>query len=236
LPKGISVGYRFQYFDYHEPSPGVREYGLMNGLGVGYEKPFGANDRAFYKIEGEFLIGKIRYDGHYLSGGGLTANSEDYTSSLRFHIGPSFAQGNSVVRLYAGLAGRHLYDYVQATGGYRREVLQSSLPLGIIYRRVLPKITFAVSDEVDILLNGQVKSYLSDAGPPHSNIFNVQRTGFGGRIAVTLEWPGKHTLILEPSFQYWMMADSDTDSDGTGNYLEPANTTKMYNLNFTVRF
>lgn len=238
LPRGFSVGYRYQYFDYHEPSPDVREHGSLNGLVGAYEKPFGADSNSFFRVEGDFLFGRISYDGHYQNGDSLNASSDDRTIGLRFNIGYSVNQANSAIRFYTGGMFRYLYDYVQAPGGYRREISQLSVPLGMTYRKSFQKFTYSLTSEFDVLLAGIVKSYLSDVGPTHSDITNRQRTGFGGKIAGSIEWQGAgaYTYIVEPSFQYWMIDDSNLDSDGTGTYLEPFNISKILNLSFIVRF
>jgi hypothetical protein len=237
IPRGFSLGYRLQYFDYREPSPDVREHGPLNGIIGAFETPFGHDDKAFYRMEADYLFGRITYDGYYQNGDSLTASSDDHTFGLRFNIGSSVAQSsNFVVRLYTGGMFRYLYDYVQASGGYRREISQLSVPLGITYRKNLQRVTVSLTSEFDLLWAGIVKSHLSDVGPTHSDITNRQKNGFGGKISGTVEWPGKRTFIIEPSLQYWVIDDSDTDNDGTGNYLEPYNVTKMLNLNFIVRF
>jgi len=234
---GVYIGYRFQYFDYQEPSPNVHQYGPLHGLVVGVDGLLPRTD-FFYKIEAEYLTGVLIYDGFYQSGGALEANTEDHTASLRLHFGfIDYLSSNTSLQIYSGLMYRYLYDYVQASGGYRREISQITLPLGITRRQALQNWAYGLTAEIDILASGAVKSHMSDVGPTYSDIENKQSRGYGVKLGADFDLPfRKMVFMIQPTFQYWLMDDSDIATNSHGSFLEPYNISKMYNLSLILKF
>lgn len=234
---GPYVGYRFQYFDYVEPSPDIHQFGALNGAVVGYDGIIRGND-FFYKAELEYLTGTLSYNGYYQGGGALEADTNDHTALLRFNIGfTTYQTTNTALQFYSGLTSRYLYDYVQASGGYRREISQVTLPLGIIRRQAFNHWAYGLMGEIDILVSGVVRSHLSDVGPSYTDIENKQSRGFGARVGAEFDIPiNSMTLMIQPTFQYWVRDDSDIDTTSQGSYLEPHNTTKIYNLSVSLKF
>jgi hypothetical protein len=234
LITGTYVGYRLQYFDYHEPSPDIREHGFLNGAVVGYDGVTSEN-RFFFKIELEYLTGLLTYDGSYQNNGGdLTASTHDHTSLLRLQFGKNyFLDTHQVLQVYSGFTARYLYDYVQAPGGYRREISQLTVPLGLTYRQALQTWSYGLTAEADILLSGKVKSHLSDVGPTYVDIENKQSQGYGFKLGADFNFPwNKRTIVIQPTWQYWARSDSDIDRD----LLEPYNTSSIFNLALLLKF
>lgn len=241
-----SVGTAYGYILYREPGL-MKEYGHMYGVQGSFFHKIGPANLYFWfiKPEVEIYFGQLTYDGRYQnSGAPVQSSSDDTLYNIRVLFGYNYdlIQG-LILRPYSGLGIRELQDKIIGTGGYRREINYSYLPLGIEALKEMNaewSLSFAV--EYDVLLEGSVKTYLSDVSTGSDDIVNVQKNGYGARA----KFMSNHRLSenmrlrVEPYIQYWEVDTSEKirATDGVNIYeiYEPQNDSRMYGLNLSLLF
>lgn len=238
----FKLGYEGMYMYYDEPDV-MHEKGAMLG-GFGSWTGYFTKHLLMVNVEAEGVAGPLRYEGGYSDGTALKCDTDDYFVSACATFGMGFEFGGIGVTPYMGIAGRYWYDKIKATGGYERRIKQYYLPVGVkIISRKGDKWSMGGTLEGDLLLDGQVKSKLSQVGSDYGDAKNDQEfmKGFGGRVSVFMEYDcGTYALGMEPYFRYWQFDDSEKDLilyDGSNhNVIEPENKFYMSGIRMYVTF
>jgi len=239
-PSGLELGYQLIHVFYDESV--MDEEGFLNGVFAGYVHRFDGG--AMLALEGEFFAGGLDYDGQYLNGIPVTADTDDYLVQFRGLAGWDFALGTWTVTPYIGLGWRYWNNEINAVGGYEREIRYLYAPLGV--RAMVspaPKWIFGLSGEYDLFLDGRVDANLSDVGPGYEDVTLDQDfgSGYGLRASAFAAYAFERmTLRLEPFIRYWDIDESDPDTGATplGNvrWVEPENTTTILGTRLSLRF
>ena len=234
---GQEVGLTVSHYAYQEPD--LYDYRTDETLdvnikgeivGLDYASTLVMDDAYFVKFDGRFTYGQLDY-----SGSGNNYNEPNYYFDIRPLIGKDFDFDGMVLAPYTGLGYRHLMNDgqgISTTGywGYRRKSEYLYLPLGLTHRISTGESSLLETNiEVDYLLHGNQKSYLSDGNAGYSDIDNEQHKGYGLRSATMYRM---NQFAIGPYFQYWHIYDSET----AGAFIEPNNHTVEYGIKASMRF
>lgn len=233
--RGISVGYQYGYVEYQEPGL-MKEFGSLNGINASYD--WILTDK-FIRFEGEYLAGRIQYDGAYQDGTPVQSGSKDFILNMRGMMNWGYNLSSvALMNWYTGLGFRSLNDRIEGQGGYQREISYVYLPFGLTWNRQLNSgWSVAANAEYDVFFVGNVKSHLSDVHPSYPDVQNTQTDGMGARLNMSVRKDFvTYAIKVQPYFQYWHIKDSDyqltVDEKGRSGYVyEPENTSKMFGLN-----
>lgn len=233
MPDGLQVGVLAYHYKYKEP-------GLMQleGPKFGVRALYGQTDDSgkHGRVEVTGSYGQVDYRSVRT---GASPDLDDMTLELRALFGVDFAAaGGSGVMPYAGLGYRYLYNDARGINitngtifvGYRRESNYLYLPLGVMARHG----AFLANAEVDVLLRGRQKSYMSDVDPGDNDIKNKQKGGWGARLGLMFD-AGKFSI--GPWINYWRIKESDwVPINATTIGREPRNWTVESGLELRFRF
>ncbi len=227
---------------YREPSI-MKEYGDLWGIqGSFYTR---VNETAWYiKPEGDFVMGSLVYDGRYSSGEPVKSVTTDTIFNVRLLLGVNInIEPQFTLKLFTGGGYRSLTDKIHGTGGYRREITYSYLPIGFETELAFtPDASLGFSFEYDVFLEGKVKSYLSDVSASSEDPLNKQTEGYGLRLKLisTYRLEDNYWLTVEPYYQYWEIEDSEKVrfNRTTLSYseaFEPHNDSRFYGVVVSLR-
>lgn len=208
----LSADYTYTDLTYKEPgymTEKGRLAGIRGELGVHLFGGFGLS------YGGEYMDGHLDYDGSTFSGAQAKVITNDYirqTQGLAHLIyGP--------VVIAAGMAQRYWYNDLVVS--YRRRTRYDYIPVYFTYRtaQVYVKI------EHDIWRKGWNKSHMSDVNPAASDVeFKLGNgAGFGFEVGYVIQ--GMVTTRVFAAYHKWDIGESDVQSDGTQNLIEPKNNT-----------
>ena len=222
-------------FRYEEPGL-MRDKGILYGGTGAYTHCRG---NKLFRIEGEFALGTVDYEGALVDYQGTPIAGASYTMegnhdwllNLRLLLGRQWETGDWDNRFYAGLGYRGLSDdSTQDPAGYERQSSYFYLPLGLkTYHDLAGHWQIGLGGELDLLLLGLQFSHILDDG----TLTNVQWPGVGARVSVELRHKAPSAdLAIAPFVQYWWVDDS-TSSHG---WYEPHNQSFQYGLSLIWRF
>ncbi len=242
LRSGAEIGYSIASFHYREPGA-MRETGILHGVSAAYTDH--AMNVVMLRMEGEFLMGSLDYDGRSQDGTPATGGTDDLLFDIRGLAGYDLAFDAWALTPYLGLGYRYWYDDIKTSGGYERDVSQLYLPLGLETASALGPWRWGLRGEYDLLLAGWITSRLSQAVPGGNDPENEQdfASGWGTRASVYAQYSltDRYALALEPYYRYWRVSDSD-ETDLTvngakvGTAVEPENTTTIWGLKALFQF
>jgi hypothetical protein len=206
--------------------------------------------RGFYLGgRGELMTGDTTYDGQYLdlagtgqaqkASGPSKENIYDVAALAQYRF---LSDGPLGVSGFSGLGYFYHDNKVSMRGGYRREISQIYLPLGLNGEIGLSRgWKLKAEGEMDFLADGKTKSHLSEVGAGNDDFENEQSSGFGFRLGLRACYRIS-TVALEfgPYYSYWRVEDSDVVQgtvDGQPNYMyEPQNITSRFGFSFGVSY
>jgi len=208
----LTGDYTFTDFKYKEPGymsesgrlAGIRGQvgiNLFGGLGVSYG--------------GEYQDGHTNYDGSTFSGTPVKVITNDYIRQTEALV--HFVYGPAVFA--AGMAERYWYNDLVVS--YRRRTKYNYIPVYITYRAA--QVYLRV--EHDIWQKGWNKSHMSDVNPAARDVeFKLGKgSGMGAELGYVI--PGMITTRVFVAYHKWDVGESDVQSDGTQNLIEPKNNT-----------
>lgn len=208
----LAVDYTFTDIKYKEPGV-MSEHGRLAGIrgefGLNLFGGFGVS------IGGEYQDGNLDYDGSTFGGTPVKVITNDYirqTQALA-HI----AYGPAV--LAVGMAERYWYDDLVIS--YRRRTRYNYIPVFLTYRAAQTYIRV----EHDIWQKGWNKSHMSDVNPAAQDVEFKLGTGSGMGIELGYVFPAMIRTRIFVSYHKWEIKESDVQSDGTQNLIEPKNNT-----------
>jgi hypothetical protein len=230
VPDGLEVGVTAYHYLYKEPGLMQLE-GPKVGVRGSYSRTDGSGKSG--RIEAGASYGRLDYESN---GTGTSDNHDDTSFEARLLFGMDFGvRGGPALMPYTGLGYRYLYNDLRGTSstgasGYRRESNYFYLPIGVIARAGM----LVGNLEVDYLIRGHQKSYLSDAGFGDPDIRNDQNNGFGARASLMID-TGR--FAFGPWFSYWRIQDSNwVPINSTTIGQEPLNRTTEVGLELRYRY
>jgi hypothetical protein len=237
--KPWSIGLVVGYMDYKEPGL-MREYGPLYGANGSFTLLTESNLQ--WNFEGEFLGGKLLYDGGSQAGARYTKPTTDWilntrvTAGLYKNMTPTWS-----VTPFAGFGFRVLNDKIEGSGSYNRNISYVYFPLGAqLAGFVTHDWSLSFAADLDIMVYGTVISRLSDVDPDNPDITNHNK-GLGGRLIATVRKDmGLYAIHAGAIYQKWKIDESDgvkvTIGNQTGILSEPANEFDFFGLNLGADF
>jgi len=219
---------QISFFQYDEPGI-MNEEGILYGVAGAYTHGHG---RDFIRIDGEFALGTMDYDGSLSDGTPYQMDDcHDYLLNLRLLWGRQWAARSWDNQFYGGIGYRGLNDdSTDDPLGYDRQSAYFYVPLGLkTYHSLAGHWQIGLGGEVDLLLLGLQFSQVYHDGV----LTNMQWPGVGARASVELRHRSASAdLALAPFLQYWWVDDS-TAAHG---WYEPRNDSLQYGLSLIWRF
>ena len=229
----LEIAYEASNYIYREPDGNlpISLRGRFQGGSIRYENRVEAS-AYYFALDGRWMGGTTDYDGWLMNGTKhITGDIGDYYYEARLHMG-RVADLSEKMQLWwaAGFGYRYLKDHMNKDpSGYLRESNYVYMPFTGELRYKGGAWEFALRGELDYLLFGWQKSHMSPT------IRHDQHEGFGLRISakVQLNLDGnKSGLFVEPFYRSWEIQDSEV----SGGYLEPHNTTEEYGIRAGITF
>lgn len=181
----------------------MKETGVMYGI----DGEAAYRDKFFLKGEGRALWGAVDYSSP------VSGSLDDISDSLyevRGLAGPRLG----IATPYTGLGFRFLSDdssgELTSNGdhGYKREANYLYVPFGLELRKNINNWTFTVNGELDALLQGRQRSYLSEI-QGFSDVTNKQNSGFGQKLSLNIVKNGKVNLGVGVFYNHWDVRSSE---------------------------
>jgi hypothetical protein len=233
-----NFGIAAEVSSYEYKEPGLMKYtGTMYGVTADYLNSGGVGrikqtTPIQLRARLNYMQGKLKYDGAYMSGGSLK-----YSGEKHYFVDTIFAGGleaklgeNSSVSPYLGFGYRYLQDKGDAhPASYKREQVYYYLPMGADWK-ITPATTWMISfnTEFDILLRGENTTHLG------GEMEFRQKSGYGLRASAKVEKNLQSVgIFAEPFFRYWNISESDTNQYG---FYEPKNRTQEFGLRIGASF
>jgi hypothetical protein len=208
----LTTDYTYTDFKYKEPGV-MSEHGRFAGV----RGEFGINLFGGFGLSagGEYADGHTDYDGSTFSGTPVKVITNDYLRTTQYLAHVTY--GSMVIA--AGMAERYWYNDLVIS--YRRRTRYNYMPVFFTYRTG----PMYVKVEHDIWQKGWNKSHMSDVNAAANDVeFKLGKgTGFGFEVGYVI--PGMLTTRLFMAYHKWDIKESDVQSDGTQNLIEPANNT-----------
>ena len=242
MPKHrFEIAPTFFYHKYEE-SP-IAIDGHMYGINWKYEYN---NEMLMFKLDFDYALGNLDYDGQTWSGMPVTAGTDDNLLDLRALIGGNIQNGDYTVTPFVGFGIRYWNNDIKSPGGYEREITYYYSPVGLrVYSKLLQTWFWEINAEYDLFWGGKVKSHLSDAIPGANDPENNQPfgDGHGMRISIKLSnnFHKNYSWFVEPFFKYWKVSDSELDiltvsGVPVAAVYEPENETKIWGVLVGIGF
>ena len=244
------IGPELYSFKYEEPGY-MEEEGMFYGIAFGaiyrewvsdYPRQTLSDNKMMVRGEGRFAFGEVDYDGAVqdITTGEITPLTingiDDFVLEGRLLFGPEWLGENTLNTLYAGIGYRYLNDDPSFhPAGYERESNYYYVPIGFeIDTDLQAGWSWAGRIEYDFLLWGMQKSHLSDIHPILPDVENDQKSGYGYRVSIKIQYKSKDVILaIEPFFRYWDIDKSDVKF---GGIFEPANETTEYGIQLIWMF
>ena len=232
--RGWEVGGQLSDYRYEEPSQGTKIWGGRVGVTGAYT--FTGARRWFFKVDGRYAYGSLKYEGS-----GTMDSVPDSILEARAVFGKDFLPRSGVsLSPFAGFGYRYLYNDLRGTtstgaSGYQRYSNYWYAPLGLTSRiNVNGQWVIAPTVEYDYFIKGRQVTQFTDLGAGYSDATNTQNKGYGYRFSVMAE---KGSWAFGPWMQYWNIEDSDIVPIGFGiRGIEPKNETREFGLEVKYRF
>lgn len=208
----LVTDYTYTDFEHKQPGSfketarlaGVRgEVGLrlMGGLGISYG--------------GEYQDGNTTFEGTSFGGTPMRVVTNDYIRQTQALV--HFVYGPAVFA--AGMAERYWYNDLVVS--YRRRTQYNYIPIYVTYRAA----QVYVKVEHDIWQRGTNKTHMSDVNPAARDVEFKLGDGSGMGVEIGYVIPGMVTTRIFAAYHKWDIKESDVQSDGTQDLVEPKNST-----------
>ena len=198
----------FYSYQYDEPSL-MSKASKLPFLGFGLEYKIPVNQKNF--------IGNIRFNVGRTDYSSANTGNSYKDNTIRLNFEHSYQAQFNAFNLYSGLGIRWLYDNSggkQTTTGhdtYDRRSIYFYLPIGLSFSDT---IGTPISAQINILIKGHQKSFLSDKAG-FADIKNDQNNGYG--VSIDYDIASRGQIFLD----YWNIDQSKL----TQGYYEPPNQT-----------
>ncbi len=240
------IGPQVFYFYNKENSFDIKKTGILYGV----DTKLNLNLSSSYRIKAELEAAHnyLDYDGHTWQDSDLKAQSKDWLVKGAVCLDKDFGlfRGFSF-SVFGGVGWQYWYNRLMDDTGYLLETESWFLPVGFWFSKQVDRGIFWHSKiEVDILLSGQIKSYLSDV---NNNLNDPSfhlglGEGYGFFLESILEKRDSSKILpcsVGLFVKYWKMKDSDTQVlTYNGQYYtkvyEPQNYTFSVGLRLWWRF
>ncbi|MBN2589384.1 MAG: hypothetical protein JXA96_05955 [Sedimentisphaerales bacterium] len=242
----LEIGSEIYHFNYKEPG-GISDKGMFYGGILNYTYRGWVPDSptsplpdggSSLRAEFRFATGDADYDGSLSDGTPYTVDNIGYnTYETRFLCGMDFVDEDWLASLSAGIGYRYSNDDSSFDPyGYERESNYLYLPVSYqLDGKYENNWAWGFETELDFLIQGLQKSYLSDVGDV--DIENKQNDGFGLRASFRLQKKtNTGVLIIEPFVRYWSIEDSEYEYVEPYYYWEPKNSTTEIGLQLQWKF
>ncbi|MES3038440.1 MAG: hypothetical protein V4736_11090 [Bdellovibrionota bacterium] len=239
--RSFQLGAKVDSYSYEEPGV-MKEDGQFTGLAAKYTSQK-IRYNSHIEGEGSLLKGKVNYKGSLQDGAGNTVpfsatESQEIRELRGLWIFESEISKTRLVSPFVGLGYRNLVDPREHSFDYRREITYWTMPVGArvnLFNK--PRHSSDITGTYDYLLEGNVKTKLSDLDARASDLNQFQQGGYGLRVS----WDNRFMFQDTPAFaslyyQTWDMEQTRTAQSElfgtTGTFKEPANKTRV--LGFTA--
>lgn len=219
----LTLDYTYTDFKYTEPGL-MSEHGRF--AGVRGEVGFFLFSALGLSAGGEYQDGHTDYDGATFGGTPVKVITNDYIRRTEYlaHI----MYGNFLIS--AGIAERYWYNGLQIS--YRRRTKYNYNPVYVSYRSGPVYMRL----EYDVWGKGWNKSHMSDVNPAANDVEFKLGKGQGQGAEIGLLLPGRFTTRVFVNYHEWKVKQSDIQSDGTQNLIEPENNTKELKVGLGLMF
>lgn len=228
------VGLKTVDFNYNEPGL-MSDRGWLSGLNFQYHRMMSETNTLI--VSADYVQGSTVYNGALQTN---TGNTTPYSSTEQFRVMSLEAAFSSPISnsgtwgVLVGLGYRNTYDNKTGQYDYRRDITYYYTVLGLtaqLYNQ--GKIKAVGIGELNTLLGGGAKTYLSDVSSSYKDVNFAFRNGAAVKIGVETtikDFIGKEILV-DVSYKYWTVADSNVEYVGNNSYgLEPHNTTGLTSI------
>lgn len=228
------VGLKTVDFNYNEPGL-MSDRGWLSGLNVQYRRMMSETNTLI--VSADYVQGSTIYNGALQTN---TGDKTPYSSTEQFRVmsleaafsGPIL--NSNTWGAVAGFGYRNTYDNKTGQYDYRRDITYYYTVLGLtalLYNQ--GKIKAVGIGELNTLLGGGAKTYLSDVSSSYKDVNFAFRNGAAVKLGIETsikDFIGKEILI-DVSYKYWTVADSNVEYVGNNSYgLEPHNTTGLTSI------
>ncbi len=243
-PQALSwkIGPQAFYFYNKENSFDIKKTGIL--YGVNTNVTWGLSPRFSLNLDLDIAHNYLNYNGHTWQNSDLEAQSKDWLLKgvvyLYKDIGVFY---NLNFSMFLGLGWQYWYNRLINDAGYLLETESWFFPIGFRLSKQIDKnIFWYLKMEADVLLLGQIKSYLSDVdnnlNDPSFHLGLGE--GYGFFLESTLEkkdfskiLPRGITIFL----RYWKMQDSETQIlTYNGQYYTKVYEPQTYTISLGLRF
>ena len=212
------LDYQYVYMRYKEPGV-MSESGQFPGVrGQLRLRPWSYFD---VSLGGSYMDGNLEYNGATFDGTPVNTNTSDYVREYRLLL-------HKVINgfeLSMGYAVRFWHNDMIIS--YTRDTEYKFIPL--IARYSMDPFYFSV--EYRLWLEGNNVSGVSKVVAGAHDVEFTQNTGEGFALEVGVQYPfGPVQGRVYVAYDYWNVAKSDIQSDGTQLLIEPKNNTSSYVL------
>lgn len=228
----FDVSYEISNYTYREPDGNlpISLKGHLQGAYLRYENRVDGSPY-YFAVDGRWMGGTTDYDGWLMNGTKHTADDiGDYYYEAALHMGRAVDLTPQMqVFGTAGFGYRYLKDHMNKDeAGYLRESNYVYMPFAAELRYDGGAWGWALKGQLDYLIFGWQKSHMNPT------IRHDQHEGFGLRVSAKafLKLGDGMSLFAEPFYRRWEIQESDA----SGGYIEPHNTTEEYGLRFGVTF
>lgn len=219
----LNIDYTYTDLTYKEPGA-MSEHGRLAGIrgefGMYLFSNFGVS------AGGEYQDGNLDYDGATFSGTPVKQITNDYfrKTEILAHI------AYMPMVLSVGVAQRYWYNDLVIS--YRRRTRYDYTPIYLTYR----SDNFYIRYEHDLWKKGWNKSHMSDVNASANDVeFTLGNgTGYGAEIGYLI--PGWIITRVFLAYHKWSVKESDVQSDGTQNLIEPNNNTTEIKVGLGLSF
>ncbi len=234
------VGLKTVDFNYKEPDL-MSDRGWLSGLNFQYHRKLSETNTLI--ISADYIQGSTVYNGALQTN---TGNTTPYSSTEQFRVMSLEAAFSASITnsptwgILVGVGYRNTYDNKTGQYDYRRDITYYYTVLGLtaqLYNQ--GRIKAVGVGELNTLLGGGAKTYLSDVSSSYKDVNFTFRSGSAIKIGVETsikDFIGKEILV-DVSYKHWTVADSNIEYVGNSSYaLEPHNTTDLTSLSIGYVF
>lgn len=220
----LNLDYTYSDLTYKEPNV-MTEKGRL--AGVRGEVGFSFAQTFALSAGGEYQDGNLNYDGSTFGGTPVKQVTKDYFRDLRAMVHVLF----SPFVLSVGFADRYWYDDLVVS--YRRRTHYQYTPIQLSY--FMQNVYFVL--EHDQWGKGTNTSHMSDVNAAaHDVDFTLGKgSGLGVEIGYVIPSAVCATRLFL-RYHKWSVKQSDVQSDGTQNLVEPENNTTLVQLGIGLGF
>ena len=220
----LNVDYTYTDIIYKEPAV-MSERGQL--AGVRGELGFHIAPQLALSVGGEYQDGNMNYDGATFGGTPVKQVTKDYFRQTEALVHVSYAP----FMLSAGVAQRYWFNDLVVS--YRRRTRYDYIPVYLTYRAGPAYLKL----QHDIWQKGWNKSHMSDVNPAANDVeFELgEGKGFGVEVGYLLPSGPVATRIFA-AYHRWDVKESNVQSDGTQNLIEPKNNTTEVKVGLGLMF